>query len=80
MGDQMKDKTVVVTGGNNGIGLETAAGLSKLGAHVVITARNQAKGAAALADIKDRSPNGSVQPMLAAFASPPSTRDSPANS
>ena len=79
MGDQMKDKTVVVTGGNNGIGLETAVGLSKLGAHVVITARNQAKGEAALADIKDRSQNGSVQLMLADFASLSSIRDFAAN-
>ncbi|MCI0814259.1 MAG: SDR family oxidoreductase [Chloroflexi bacterium] len=75
----MKDKTVVVTGGNNGIGLETAVGLSKLGAHVVITARNQAKGEAALADIKDRSQNGSVQLMLADFASLSSIRDFAAN-
>ena len=79
MGDQMKDKTVVVTGGNNGIGLETAVGLSTLGAHVVITARNQAKGEAALADIKDRSQNGSVQLMLADFASLSSIRDFAAN-
>ncbi|MCH7617301.1 MAG: SDR family oxidoreductase [Chloroflexi bacterium] len=75
----MKDKTVVVTGGNNGIGLETAVGLSKLGAHVVITARNQAKGEAALADIKDRSQSDSVQLMLADFASLSSIRDFAAN-
>ena len=79
MGDQMKDKTVVVTGGNNGIGLETAVGLSTLGAHVVITARNQAKGEAALADIKDRSQSDSVQLMLADFASLSSIRDFAAN-
>ena len=75
MSDQMKGKTVIVTGGNNGIGLETAVGLSTLGAHVVITARNQAKGEAALADIKDRSGNDSVQLMLADFASLSSIRD-----
>lgn len=75
MSDQMKGKTVIVTGGNNGIGLETAVGLSTLGAHVVITARNQAKGDAALADIKDRSGNDSVQLMLADFASLSSIRD-----
>ena len=75
MSDEMKGKTVIVTGGNNGIGLETAVGLSTLGAHVVITARNQAKGDAALADIKDRSGNDSVQLMLADFASLSSIRD-----
>jgi NAD(P)-dependent dehydrogenase (short-subunit alcohol dehydrogenase family) len=75
MSDQMKGKTVIVTGGNNGIGLETAVGLSTLGADVVITARNQAKGEAALADIKDRSRNDRVQLMLADFASLSSIRD-----
>ena len=79
MSDQMKDKTVIVTGGNNGIGLETAVGLSTLGAHVVITARNQAKGEAALTDIKRRSGSDSVELMLADFASLSSIRDFAAN-
>jgi len=75
MSDQMKDKTVIVTGGNNGIGLETAVGLARLGAHVVITARNEAKGGAALADIKSRSDSDKVELMLADFASLASIRD-----
>ncbi len=79
MSDQMKDKTVIVTGGNNGIGLETAVGLSTLGAHVVITARNQAKGEAALTDIKSRSGSDNVELMLADFASLSSIRDFAAN-
>ncbi len=74
MSDQMKGRTVVVTGGNNGIGLETAVGLTRLGAHVVITARNQAKGEAALADIKNRSESDKVELMLADFASLASIR------
>jgi len=74
MSDHMKDKTVVVTGGNNGIGLETAVGLARLGAHVVITARNQAKGDAALADVKKRSASDNVELMLADFASLESIR------
>lgn len=74
MSDHMKEKTVIVTGGNNGIGLETAVGLARLGAHVVITARNQAKGEAALADIKNRSESNNVELMLADFASLASIR------
>lgn len=74
MTDNMKGKTIVVTGGNNGIGLETAVGLARLGAHVVITARNRAKGEAALADIKNRSESDNVELMLADFASLESIR------
>lgn len=42
----MDGKTVLVTGGNGGIGRETAAGLAALGAEVVITARDEARGQA----------------------------------
>ncbi len=51
----MTGKTVVITGGNSGIGLETAVALAKAGARTVITARDRARGEAALADIRVRS-------------------------
>ena len=57
----MTGKTVVVTGGNSGIGLETAAALAGAGARVVITARDAARGEAAVDDIKSRRPRGSVE-------------------
>ncbi|HEX3793312.1 MAG TPA: SDR family oxidoreductase [Acidimicrobiales bacterium] len=44
----MTGKTVVVTGGNSGIGLETALALGNLGARVIISARNPSRGAAAV--------------------------------
>lgn len=50
----MKDKTVVVTGGNSGIGFETAVALGLMGARVVITARNPERGAAAAEAIGQR--------------------------
>ena len=44
----MRGKTVVVTGGNSGIGYETAAALAAMGARVIVTARNADKGRAAV--------------------------------
>jgi retinol dehydrogenase 12 len=47
-------KIAVVTGGNSGIGKETATELAGMGAQVVIAARNPAKAAAAVKEVKDR--------------------------
>jgi len=62
----MQGKTVVVTGGNSGIGLATAAALGAMGARVLITARNQARGEAARAALAQQiGASGSVE--LAVF-------------
>ncbi len=50
----MEEKTVVVTGGNSGIGYETCVALAALGARVILTARNADKGRAAVGAINDR--------------------------
>ncbi len=50
----MSGKTVVVTGGNSGIGLETAVELARAGARTVITARDPGRGEAALAEVRRR--------------------------
>jgi NAD(P)-dependent dehydrogenase (short-subunit alcohol dehydrogenase family) len=44
-------KKFVITGGTSGIGKEAARELARAGAHVTITARNAAKGAATVAEI-----------------------------
>src|SRR5450759_2586743 len=70
--DPMTGATVVVTGANAGVGLETAAGLVALGARVVLTARDEAKGANAADRIRARGGPGTVDvaPLdLASFAS-----------
>ena len=62
----MQGKTVVVTGGNSGIGFETAAALASMGARVLVTARNADKGRAAVAAIAQRL-GGEAQVQLVVF-------------
>ncbi len=47
----MTGKTVVVTGANSGIGFETALALAAVGATVVVTARDRARGEASVVDL-----------------------------
>ena len=54
----MQGRTVVVTGGNSGIGFETAVALAAMGARVIVTARNADKGRAAVAAITQRAGGG----------------------
>ena len=54
-------RVAVVTGGNGGLGLETARELARKGAHVVIAARNMDKAAAAEADIRSELPDASIE-------------------
>jgi len=64
--------TILVTGGNAGIGKETAVALARAGASVTVTARDAAKGQAALDEIRTRSGSADVDVMdldLASFAS-----------
>lgn len=68
----MQGKTVLVTGGNTGIGKHTVIGLAKLGAKVVFTSRNQRKGDVARAEIREAVGSQAVDFMtldLADFAS-----------
>ena len=50
----MHEKTVVVTGGNSGIGFETSAALASMGVRVIVTARSAERGRAAVAAITSR--------------------------
>lgn len=50
----MSGKTVLLTGGNSGIGLAAAGQLAQKGARVIITARSKAKAEKAQADIHAR--------------------------
>ncbi len=71
----MNGKTVVVTGANTGIGLETAAGLAEMGARTILTSRDPAKGKAAVAAIKARHPTADITDMQLDLASLQNVRD-----
>jgi NAD(P)-dependent dehydrogenase (short-subunit alcohol dehydrogenase family) len=66
----MRDKTVLVTGANQGIGKATALGLSMQGARVTIVSRNAEKGRATVADIEAASGSrGTVDLVVADLSS-----------
>ncbi len=65
----MSGKVCVVTGANSGIGKETAEGLARMGATVVMVCRDRERGQAALEEIKSKSGNRSVELMICDFAS-----------
>jgi NAD(P)-dependent dehydrogenase (short-subunit alcohol dehydrogenase family) len=61
----MKDKTLLITGGTGGIGKQTAIGLAKLSAHVVVTGRDKKRGESAVKEIQQASGNKKVDLLLA---------------
>lgn len=69
MAEEMKGKTVVITGANSGIGFEASIALAKMGAKVIMVARNPELGQNALAQVKEKSSNSHVELMLCDFAS-----------
>ncbi|MFV0309298.1 MAG: SDR family NAD(P)-dependent oxidoreductase [Desertimonas sp.] len=50
----LADRTVLITGGNGGIGLGMARAVGAAGAKVVVWGRDEAKNASALTDLTDR--------------------------
>jgi retinol dehydrogenase 12 len=53
----MRGKTVVITGGTSGIGEVAAETLAKMGARIVLIARDTLRGAAMLARLRSQAPN-----------------------
>lgn len=67
-------RVAVVTGANGGLGLETTRALAGAGATVVMAARNQAKAAAALEDIRGTVPDAKLELVELDLGSLASTR------
>ena len=57
----MTGKTAVITGGSSGIGRQTALNLAQAGARVVITARDEARGEAAVSDLKAKAGSDEIE-------------------
>ena len=62
-------RTCLVTGATSGIGEETALGLARHGARVLIVGRSRERGARSLARIRAQSGNDAVELLLADLAS-----------
>jgi NAD(P)-dependent dehydrogenase (short-subunit alcohol dehydrogenase family) len=57
-------KTVLITGGNSGIGFEAARGFLSVGATVLLACRSKARAEAALACLREEFPSGSIYFLL----------------
>lgn len=74
MSATLQDKIALVTGATSGIGKSTAMGLARMGARVVLVARDRAKGEATRAEIIAQSGNKAVDLLLADLSSQASVR------
>jgi len=70
----MAGRTCLVTGATSGIGKATATGLARLGADLVLVARDPAKGQATVAEIQAATGNPRVEVLLADLSSQASVR------
>lgn len=70
----MSGKICLITGANSGIGKETALGLARYGATVIMVCRNPLKGEAARQEIQEKSGNPHVDLFMADLSSQQSIR------
>src|SRR5512143_1237715 len=73
--ENMTGKICMVTGATSGIGKVTARALAGMGAEVIVVARSESRGRAAVDDIKAATGSPNVTLMLADFSSQASIRE-----
>ena len=74
-GKDLSGKTVFITGGNSGLGLETGRAMAAKGAHVVLAGRDQAKLDEAVVTIRDDQSDANVETIICDLASLESVRE-----
>src|SRR5436190_13227222 len=74
MAQKMAGQTCLVTGANSGIGKETALGLARMGARVVLVCRNAQKGELALSEIRRETGSTQLELLIADLSSLASVR------
>lgn len=67
--ETMEDRVCLVTGASSGIGLETARGLARRGATVLLHGRSSERTSAAVEDVRASTDNRQVHGLLADFSS-----------
>lgn len=70
----MTGKNCVVTGGNAGIGYETARALAEAGSNLIIVSRNREKAIEAVDSIRSHAPESQIEYVLADLSSAKSIR------
>uniref|UniRef100_A0AAQ4RQU9 WW domain-containing oxidoreductase n=1 Tax=Gasterosteus aculeatus aculeatus TaxID=481459 RepID=A0AAQ4RQU9_GASAC len=74
-GRDFSDKVVLITGGNSGIGLETARSFTLHGAHVILACRNLSRASKAASLIQQEWHKARVEAMMCDLASLRSVRE-----
>lgn len=71
----LTDRTVLITGANSGLGLESTRRLAQRGAHVIMACRNREKGQSAMDHIRARAPDVDLNLMQLDLSDLSSIRD-----